>query len=71
MRFYLPRLGGLRIVPGNRMVREQAQRLDVLAREKILKCPDTNVTGGHAGEHPARKRSFLAHHSLAGGHGGE
>ena len=65
------RVGGFRVVPGNGMLGELSQGVDVVPREKILKGPDANVAGGNAGEHRAGERPFLAHDSFAGRHSGE
>ena len=53
------------------MIGEQAQRIDILACEKILKRPDANVTGRNPGEHSAEERPFLAPDTFTGGHRSE
>ena len=64
------RPAAFRIVPGDRVVGEEAQRLDVVAGGEILEGADADVAGGHAGQHGAGQHR-LAQHLLTGRHGGK
>ena len=65
------RFGGVRVVPRNGMIRKESQGIDIVACKKVLKGPDANVTGRHAGEHGAEERPFLAHDVFASRNSGE
>ena len=56
-RIGIGRCSGVRVMPGNHMIGEQPQGIDIVARQKILKSSDANVTCGNAGEYAARERA--------------
>ncbi len=58
-------------MPGDGLIGQQSQGVDILASPKILKRSDANVTRRNAREHTARQRPFLAHDSFTGGDSGE
>ena len=62
--------GRVRIVPGDDVVGQFSYAIGVAAGGKILKRADADVARGHTRQHRARQRR-LAHHVLAGHHGGE
>ena len=60
----------LRVVPGQDIVREKANRLGIAPRREILEGSHPDVAGGDPRQHGSRKLRF-AEHGLAGRYGGE
>ncbi len=60
----------IRIVPGDDVIGEPPHALGIAARREILEGSDPDVAGGDPGQHRAGQQG-LAHHALAGHHGGE
>src|ERR1039457_557724 len=54
-------------MPGNNMIGEQPEAIDIIACQKILKRSNANVTGSNAGEDAAREPPLLAQDSFASG----